>query len=384
MTKIDSFALQALIMRYKTQLFFGESDLYKNFLEGSGTQQEVLMALCGRSALIDKALRELHVFFRFPEKMALIAVGGFGRGQLCPHSDIDLLFLLDDDANENPDEILNETIAAFLQVLWDIGCKIGHSVRSVSECISEAQKDLTVQTALVEMRLIVGNKKLFQHLYRQFDDALHTRTFFQGKKTEQEVRQQKGHNSPNTLEPNIKESPGGLRDLQTVLWVAKAAGFGNNWRQLRERKLLTQEEEEGLILNETFLQNMRIHLHLLASRPEDRLLFDYQTPLAEDLGFTDSDTHRASEMMMQKYYRTVDKVVQLAAILMQSMAELICPSENTEIIPINTHFQAVDGHLDLVEEDVFIEHPEAIFETFLQLQDNPKLNGLSARAMRSL
>ena len=190
----------------------------------------------------------------------------------------------------------------------------------------EASSDLTVQTALVEARQITGNNALFERFQREFRDQLDPQAFYHTKKIEQDERYLRFDESPYSLEPNCKESPGGLRDLQSILWIAQAAGYGNSWNDLHKHGFITHQEEQGLARREKFLQRLRIHLHLHVGRREDRLLFDYQTALAQQLGFTDSPTRRASERLMQEYYLTAKTVMQLNTILLQNLGAAIFPS----------------------------------------------------------
>ena len=248
--------------------------------------------------------------FDFPAELAFGAVGGYGRGELFPYSDVDLLVLL----ASAPDAPLRDKLEQFVQLLWDLGLEIGHSIRTVDECLSESAADITVQTSLLEARRITGSRKLFNLLQERCAQAMDPRAFFQAKTLELSQRHVKYENTPYSLEPNCKESPGGLRDLQVILWVAKAARLGNSWRELAERDLITATEARQLATKERAFKDIRIRLHLHAKRREDRLVFDVQTPIAESFGFVTTDARRASEVLMQRYYWAAKAVTQLNTI----------------------------------------------------------------------
>ncbi|MEX3612988.1 MAG: nucleotidyltransferase domain-containing protein, partial [Burkholderia gladioli] len=195
----------------------------------AATQVEALMRALSRAT--DEALRQLWTDCDLPGSLALVAVGGFGRGELSPHSDVDILVLLPDAHGGEFDA----RIERFIGMAWDLGLEIGSSVRTVGECIDEAAQDVTVQTSLLEARRITGSLTLFKRAVARYREALDPRAFFQAKVLEMRQRHAKFQDTPYSLEPNVKESPGGLRDLQTILWIARAAGFGNSWRELDTR-----------------------------------------------------------------------------------------------------------------------------------------------------
>src|SRR5207247_6464252 len=232
--------------------------------------------------LVDRVLKEMWRQLRLPAPLALLAVGGYGRGELYPHSDIDVLVLLP----EAPSAGLTATIEELIGRLWDTGLELSHSVRTVAECVEEAAKDVTVMTSLLEGRLLAGNRGLFARFERARRECLDGQVFFKAKRLEQEQRHTKFQDSPYSLEPNLKEAPGGLRDLQVILWISRACGLGNSWAQLAKRGLITREEARQVQKHHRLLQNLRVRLHYAAGRPEDRLLFDYQDSLARDLGYS--------------------------------------------------------------------------------------------------
>ena len=374
--KLDSAARSSLLARYKSRLQSGQAAVCERYLAAGDTG----LLLGERSALVDDVLRDLWRELQFPDTLTLAAVGGYGRGQLWPASDIDLLLLLP----EPPDAALAEQLEQVVGLFWDIGLEIGHSVRTVEDCIEEAAGDLTVQTALVEARRLTGSESLFARFSTQFRKILDPQTFFQSKRMEQEERYRRFHDSPYSLEPNCKESPGGLRDLQSILWIAQAAGYGNSWQDLERHGFVTAQEAKGLARRERFLQRLRIELHLLVGRREDRLLFDYQTALAERLGYTATPTRRVSEQLMQEYFQTAKTVTQLNTILLQNIGTAIFPQPEQTPQAINARFQDAHQLLDVVSEDVFNATPSAILEAFLLMQQHSELKGMTARTMRAL
>jgi [protein-PII] uridylyltransferase len=373
---IDSAARNALLARYKSRLQAEQAALRASFL----ADPDVPGQLRGRSRLVDEVLCELWRALELPDSAALVAVGGYGRGELWPASDIDLLLLLE----APPDAALALILEQLIGLFWDIGLEIGHSVRTVEDCLAEAAGDLTVQTALVEARLLTGNATLFARLAREFKDSLDAQAFFHAKRIEQDERYLTYQESPYSLEPNCKESPGGLRDLQTILWVAQAAGYGGTWQDLEQRGILSHHGLPGLERRERFLQGLRIRLHLHAGRREDRLLFDYQTALAEQLGFVATPGKLASEQLMQEYFRTAKAVTQLNTILLQNIGTAIFPSPDQAPQPINERFQSTRQLLEATDEKVFFETPGAILEAFSLMQQHPELKGMTARTIRSL
>ena len=386
--------------------------------------------------------------------LLLAAVGGYGRAELSPYSDVDVLILLPDglDLAGNPE--LKERVENFISCCWDTGLQIGSSVRTLQECIAESQADITIQTALLERRYITGSRKLFTQLSAACDSAMQPYAFYLAKTLEMRQRHAKYDNTPYSLEPNCKESPGGLRDLHVLLWVAKAAGYGNSWDSILQSGLLTDYEARQIKQTYAMLGMIRSQLHLVTRRHEDRLLFDVQTSVAEQLGYTtqsrttrtgpDRNPIRPSEALMRHYYWTAKAVVQLSQILLLNIAERLRDSGHTydydpapvteamralqqrqqdkaaaaaaeeasplqqqsvvnpvastaltrlDYLPrqidrprrkINERFFDTDGLLDVATDDLYQRHPHAILETFLVLQREVGIQGLSARTLRAL
>ncbi|GHU09816.1 bifunctional uridylyltransferase/uridylyl-removing enzyme [Betaproteobacteria bacterium] len=339
--------------------------------------------LHGHARLVDETIAQLWHSRKIPAHAALVAVGGYGRGELFPSSDVDLLFLLPTPA----DEALAAKLAELVRALWDIGLAIGHSVRTIDECLEAAAGDITIQTNLLEARLIVGDKSLFSHFCRRYREHLDVREFFKAKLLEREQRYARHNDTPYALEPNCKESPGGLRDLQMVSWIARAAGLGHNWRELARHRMLTGTEANDIRSGERFLQHVRIRLHYLTGREEDRLLFDHQEKLAHAMGIEATAAKRASEILMQRYYLTAKKLTQINAILLANYGNEIFTERSERKLPaiiIGEHFQVVRELLDIRNDDEFERSPTALLECFLLLQQRSELKGLSARTMRAL
>ncbi|GAB3188376.1 [protein-PII] uridylyltransferase [Hydrogenophaga aquatica] len=352
--------------------------------------------------LTDRVLRALWALAGFPRDFALVAVGGYGRGELFPYSDVDVLLLLPEGVALEQDEGLKAKVEAFIGNCWDVGLEIGSSVRTLRECVTEAAADVTVQTSLLECRLLAGQRKAFQTLVGELAEALDPKAFFVAKKLEMRQRHQKFENTPYALEPNCKESPGGLRDLQVILWVAKAAGLGRSWDELARRGLATPLEARQIKANEALLSLLRARLHLLARRREDRLVFDMQSALAESFGFRPeppqpahgSGAHqsargarRASEALMRRYYWAAKAVSQLNQILMLNIEERLDSDERGDPVPlrpINERFFDKGGMLEVASDHLYVQQPHAILETFLLYQTTLGIKGLSARTLRAL
>jgi [protein-PII] uridylyltransferase len=313
-----------------------------------------------------------------------VAVGGYGRGELFPHSDVDVLVLLPDEHDPEIDPQLKAHIEAFIGSCWDSGLEIGSSVRTVSQCMAEATKDVTVQTALLESRLVTGDSHLFGRMREHLHLAMDPRAFFVAKTLEMRQRHSKFEETPYALEPNCKESPGGLRDLQVVLWVAKAASLGRNWDELARKGLLTAFEAKQVKRNEALLRLIRVRLHLLADRREDRLVFDLQTAVAESFGYVSTTgAVRASEALMRRYYWAAKAVSQLNQILLLNLEDRLYPSKQ-EPRAINERFNDNAGMIEVASDDLYLRQPQAILETFLLAQTTPGIKGLSSRTLRAL
>jgi [protein-PII] uridylyltransferase len=340
--------------------------------------------LDGRAALVDSVLREIWNALAMPANCTLAAVGGYGRGQLYPGSDVDLLILVPDEQHTSTDCAAAPQLERLIGLLWDIGLDIGHSVRTVDNCLDEAERDITVQTSLLEARYLTGARALFDEFEQSYNAALQPAVFVKAKQLEQAERYAKFNDTPYSLEPNCKENPGGLRDLQVLQWVARAAGIGDDWTALAKAGLITATEVRQFERADRFLCDLRIELHLLAGRREDRLLFDHQERLAAAMGIAPTDAKRASEVLMQRYYRNAKLVTQLNLLVMQVLADRLQPAKMAAPIFIDSHFQMVREQLDVRDEDIFRRQPSTILECFLLQMQRSELKGMTPRTLRAL
>ncbi|HJU22196.1 MAG TPA: [protein-PII] uridylyltransferase [Casimicrobiaceae bacterium] len=335
--------------------------------------------LRGLARLTDGIVVDAFAHARLPRSAALVAVGGYGRGELFPHSDVDLLVLLPDTSERD----CAAAVERLLTSLWDAGIELSHAVRTVAECETEMTSDATVATSLLEHRLLAGSRTLYATFAQMHEARLDPRTFYDAKSLEQQQRHLKYHDAAYDLEPNVKESPGGLRDLQTVIWVARAAKLGGSWRELARNGLVTATEARALAREERTIADLRIRLHYLARRREDRLVFDLQSALAAALGLVDTQSKRASEQLMQRYYRAAKGVRQLNTLLLQNVHARLYPAA-TSPVAIDERFSRVDELLDIRDEALFEREPSAMLDSFLTVQRHPELRGMSARTLRAL
>ena len=329
--------------------------------------------------LVERILCELWSDLGAPSEAALVAVGGFGRGQLFPHSDVDVLILLGtalEDAGAS-------FVERFVGAAWDVGLEIGHSVRTIDECEAEMAGDVTVKTNLLEHRRVAGSRRIHDEFRLRYDAAMDARSFYEAKVLEQQQRHLKYHDTAYNLEPNVKESPGGLRDLQTVIWIARAAGLGRTWRELAHAGLLTVQEARTVSRHERLIAGLRVRLHYLAGRREDRLVFDLQNALARELGIADTPERRASEQLMQRYYRAAKSIRQANVIMLQNLHAVLLPIP-IEPEPLGDDFYAIDELLHIRDEALFERRPSMMLDAFLMMQRNPQLKGMSARTLRAL
>ena len=373
----------------KQRFVEGKTALLEAFAAGRATAPATARLLRRLTRHVDTTLADLWRKAALPKGAALVAVGGYGRGELFPSSDVDVLIVLSGDGDSRSDPVhgalaQQETISAFITGCWDIGLEIGSSVRNVEECVAEARRDVTVQTALLESRLVCGSRRLYQQFRQATDAALDARAFLRAKTLEMRQRHVKYDGTPYALEPNCKESPGGLRDLQVVIWVARAAGLGQTWAELAQKGLVTPFEASQLHKHEGVLKLIRAHLHLVAGRREDRLVFDLQTAVAASFGLKATNDQRSSEVLMHRYYWAAKAVSQLNQILLLNIEERISGSERAPMRPINGRFLDRGGMLEVAHDELYIDNPHAILETFVVYQQTPGLQGLSARTLRAL
>ena len=363
---------------YKGRLKADRQALYRKFDQGTPIAELVLE----RSQLIDAVLREAWInFLGDTEEAALIAVGGYGRQELQPASDVDIMVLIEPGADSH----LADPLEGLVTFLWDIGLEVGHSVRTVDDCVREATGDVTVMTNLLEARWLCGNATLYPRMREATapDRLWNSERFFAAKTLEQRARWHKYGGTAYNLEPNIKENPGGLRDIQMIGWVAKRHFAAETLHDLVGHGFLTESEYQALIDGQTLLWRIRFALHQLNGRREDRLLFDYQRTLARQFGFSDGDNNLAVEQFMQQYYRAVQELNRLNEMLLQLFREAILLHDDLgPPVPINKRFQSRSGYLEVTSPSVFRLYPFALLEVFHLLQIRPELQGVRASTIR--
>ncbi|UCC56383.1 MAG: [protein-PII] uridylyltransferase [Gammaproteobacteria bacterium] len=367
--------------------------LFRSFLEQGQTilkekfscSTSAPLLVRARSWLVDQLLVRAWVIFmkEHAGDAAFVAVGGYGRSELMPGSDIDLLVLLPDIA----DERLKPGLESLLTFLWDIGLEVGHSVRTIEDCIEQSLADITVATNLMEARLLTGDTGLFARMRSSVapDAIWNSRDFFEAKHREQIARHLKYNESAYTLEPNIKEGPGGLRDIQMIAWVTNRHFGTDSLDELVSHGFLTREEYHTLVGGRNFLWEVRFALHSLTGRGEDRLLFDYQRTIAEQFGFLDSADQLGVEAFMKQYYRTIMELSRLNEMLLQLFQEeILLPGGGGEIVPLNNRFQVRGGFIEMTDQWIFRNYPFALLEIFLLLEQNPELKGVRADTIRAI
>jgi len=366
---------------FKSTLKQGQETLNQRFREGA----DIRTLIYGRAWMMDQLLRHAWEQYRWPEdgSISLVAVGGYGRGELHPHSDIDLLILLKQDNAEQ----FRDSIEAFLTFLWDISLEVGSSVRTVDQCAEQASQDITIATNLIESRTLVGDERLRKQMYTRVtaDNVWSSQQFYKAKVDEQQKRHFRTNDTEYNLEPNIKDSPGGLRDLQTVGWVAKRHFGATYLNGLVEQGFLTASELEALNKGELYLWTLRYALHMLTDRCENRLLFDHQRTLAKFFGYEDIPGKLAVEQFMSKYYRIAMYLAEFNDMLLQHFEEELLEDDSEQTItPINNRFQIRSNHIEVTHDHVFSQTPFSMMEMFVLLAQNPSLVGVRASTMRLL
>jgi [protein-PII] uridylyltransferase len=345
----------------------------------AGAHVDVLVG--ARSMLVDAVLASAWRALADSSNACLVAVGGYGRGELLPHSDIDLLILYRHDTLDS----VGPALERFLTHLWDIGLEVGHSVRSPTECAEQAESDITIMTNLMESRALAGDSALFAAM-RAATSVEHiwpSAAFFKAKIEEQQARHARYDETAYKLEPNTKESPGGLRDIQTIAWVAKRQFAAQTLDGLVDYGFLSDREFTELKRGQAFLWRVRFALHTLTDRPEDRLLFDHQIQIAQMLGYEDEENNLAVEQFMQRYYRNIKALTALNDILLQLFSEAILHfGDDERARSINERFQSRHGFIEVTADDVFVNHPSALLEIFYLMQTRPRLTGIRAHTLR--
>lgn len=371
---------EAQIPRLKQALNIINQRLNQAYYDGADIRDLVY----GRAWAMDQLLAKIWRLFPWPDSnIALFAVGGYGRGELHPKSDIDLLILVSNDDTSRYHQPLSE----FITLLWDIKLEVGHSFRSLNDCEREAKADITVATNLFENRLLVGSLALKEAMQERLsqDELWPSADFFDAKWREQVARHHKFNNSDHNLEPNIKSSPGGLRDIQMIGWVAKRHFHATSLKDLLAEGFLTETEMRLLEQGQSFLWQVRYALHLIADRCEDRLLFDYQRELAVLFGYLDTEKRLAVEQFMKRYYRVVTTLTELNDVLLQHFEQaLLRQDEVQQVTYINQRFQIRDGLIEHLGDDVFERDPFALIEVFLLMAEHSEIKGVRATTIRAL
>lgn len=378
----EDFAIKPAIRVFKDAISGVNGHFDRRYEEG----EDIRFLISERATFIDLILH--YAWHRYPwgEDICLIAVGGYGRHELHPHSDIDILVLLDNSAgNRYQEEIQN-----FITLLWDIGLDVGSSVRTLDECVAIAKRDITVATNLMEARRLAGNDRLRDQLQMlTSSEYMWSAGEFYRAKFEEQFQRHKKHNFTEcSLEPNVKSSPGGLRDIQTIHWVAKRY-YGVQTLQQLEGKSFFTEQEFGLLRNgEALLWRVRYGLHKLARRAEERLLFEYQRELAKQFGYKDNERGLAVEQFMHEYYRTVLALRELNDILLRILDERIHEKENqsrillSNTVQLSADFQLRDSYIGVTHNRVFDERPAAMMEIFLRMCEDPTIKGVQSQTIR--
>ncbi|MEZ5540019.1 MAG: [protein-PII] uridylyltransferase [Pseudomonadales bacterium] len=343
--------------------------------------EEVRTLVNERARFIDRLLYFAWLHFALGDDNALIAVGGYGRMELHPYSDIDVLILLP----EEPDSDTQSKIESFITFLWDINLHVGHSVRTFEECLQSAKEDITIATNLLESRTLAGNPSLRSALRKTLDERSiwPSHDFFYAKWQEQRERHHKHNNTEYNLEPNIKNAPGGLRDIQTIIWVAKRHFAVERVVDLVKIGFLTESEYNILRKGEEVLWRIRYGLHLLAGRGEERLSFDFQRALAASFGYHDTDKSLAVEKLMKRYYRAATALRELNDVLLNFLDESLSDDDNiAEIVDINRRFRTYNDYIEVKSDNVFKQSPSALLEIFILMGQEPKIKGVRASTIR--
>ena len=356
------------------------SQEFNEWLKSSFIDNDISDLLSARAVFVDAILKKLWCQHHLDEfQISLVAVGGYGRGELHPQSDVDILLLTQEDI----ELALEEKISAFITQLWDIKLDIGHSVRSIRECLKQAVKDVTVATNLMELRQISGNESLTQQLTPLLHQDIFwtSEKFFIAKCKEQEARHQQYRGAAYTLEPNLKANPGGLRDIQTIAWVAKRHFSADSFEELVEHNYLYPNEFFELLESQDYLWRMRFALHFVAGRSENRLLFDYQADVARMMGFGD-EGKAPVERMMKRFFRIIARVTELNTMLLQHFEQAIIKKpELSNISIINKDFELVDTLINTRNDRIFMR-PVKMIEMFLIIAQEPRIKGIHSHTMR--
>ena len=348
-------------------------------------REDIESIVADRVAFFDDLIRQIwssHFNGAAGDSLLLFALGGYARQELHPGSDIDLLILGRDPRKQR------DAIAAFVRDLFDLNLDVGHSVRTIKDCVTQSTQDITVATAMFERRLLTEPATArARSMVEKLDRAMQKRRlwpadiFFRAKRAEQERRHRRFNNIEYDLEPDIKTSPGGLRDLQTALWVCGRKFGSSDPRELERLGIVTAGESEALANGRRYLWWVRYGLHLVAGRKDDRLQFEYQRTLSERLGYVDTEAKLGVERFMHQYYTYVLSLREVNDIVLQSLEESLARGK-PRIEPINERFRINDNHIEATSADVFAHTPSALLEMFVILANRRDIAGVRAGTIR--
>lgn len=366
-------------MTDQTLRYLKEKEALKESFEETG---DVARYLACHTRLLESVIDERAKSLSLPLGVALLAAGGFGRAEVFPFSDIDLLVLIPEDLPEND----AERVSSFLTSLWDLGLSVGASVRTARETLADCTQDIALSTNFLEARFLYGNKELFEATRAEYLKALNPVTFFREKELEMHQRRRKHDDTPYELEPDIKESPGGLRDIQVLLWCAQAAGLAETPEDLLTSGILNREEWGELTASRAFLSDLRLRLHLMSERAENRLLFEKQIPLALSLGIRATSGLDAAELLMQRYYRNAHNVELLNAIAMCSLEERLLKTDTRppNAVPVAPGLIARGQTLDIEDPNRIGKDPAFLLTLFFEFSRRQELKDFTTRLMRAL
>ncbi|MGL4767939.1 MAG: [protein-PII] uridylyltransferase [Formosimonas sp.] len=316
------------------------------------------------------------------DKICLTAIGGYGRAELLPCSDIDVLVLLASDLSADERVLINAAIERWVSASWDMGLTLSHSLRTIDEAVADSLEDLATQTAILEGRFLAGAANIHRTFYAGFHRHFNLNQFWRAKVAEMRARHARFDDTPYSLEPNCKESPGGLRDLHLMIWLSKAAQIGQNWADLHHAGWLSASQLRLITRCENSLLALRAHLHIISRRMENRILFDLQSQMAQAFGLTDTDGKRASEWLMQRYYLSARGIHQQFTLFLQKFESHLAPPSAQHLhnrIAGFPDFIEVDHILDLKNDNAFIQKPSLLIDVFYVYGKTSGLTGFSAR-----
>ena len=329
--------------------------------------------------LLENTLRALWQKDFADEKIALLAIGGFGRQEVFPFSDTDIAIVY---ANTLHSE-WQQKIEKFIQTLWDIGVYPSVKTGNIDELCQSAMQDMTCDTAFLEMLLIDGDRQIYDDFSQKIQQQRDIVSFVEGKIIEQENRHIKVFNSSSLLEPNIKTCPGGLRDIHTLRWLTKVQGLSPDFSSLVKQKILTFPESKLLIKSYNTLSRIRMELHLCAKRPEERLLFDYQNKIAHQMGYQDDAQSLKSEKLMKRLYRSIKIIKQLNGILLPMLKNRVHPIDERHIYPIDDDYYQIGEQIAVHHLQLFRQDNTHIFRILKHLQENQDITGIEPKTLRA-